>query len=265
MPPDYHIHTELCRHAKGAPAEFRQAAARTGIGEMCFTDHCPEPSGYDARHRMTMDQFADYRGLVDGLQDGSSPAVLLGIEADYFPGAERFLSKWLPQHPFDLVLGSIHYIRDWGFDNPDERRIWESVDVTGVWRTYFGLLASLIETRMFDVIGHFDLPKKFGHRLRDKPLTEMVQPVLDRVAAAGMAIEINTSGWRRDVAEAYPSQLILGLARDRGIPVTFGSDAHAPGDVGFEFQRAIRWAKETGYTGSLVFRGRQPVPVAFPG
>lgn len=264
LPADYHTHTVLCKHATGTPGEFKQAARDRGIPELCVTDHCPEPSGYDSRHRMGLDQFSSYRELVETLQDASSPRITLGVEADYFPGCEAFLARFLPAQPLDLVLGSVHYIRDWGFDNPDYLKTWESVDVKGVWKEYFALLKALVATRLFNVIGHFDLPKKFGHKLRDREMKEMVQPLLDQVAKAGMAIEINTSGWRRDVKEAYPSPLILSLAGEREIPLTFGSDAHAPGEVGYEFGRAVALAREAGYRDSLCFRERTGSRVPLP-
>lgn len=264
LPADYHTHTTLCKHAEGTPLEFKQAALARGIPELCFTDHCPEPSGYDARHRMAMGDIPAYYDLVHSLQDGIPPEVLLGIEADYFPGCATHLAAFLPAQPLDLVLGSIHYIRDWGFDNPDYRKTWESVDVKGVWREYFALLIQLVDTRLYDVIGHFDLPKKFGHRLRDRDMKELVQPVLDHVSRSGMGIEINTSGWRREVAEAYPSPLILSLAAERGIPITFGSDAHNPGEVGFEFGKALQLARETGFQDSLRFRARKGTRVRLP-
>jgi histidinol-phosphatase (PHP family) len=264
LPPDYHTHTPLCKHATGAPADLRQAAAGRGLRELCFTDHCPEPSGYDARHRMALDQVNDYYAGVRALQDGATPDVRLGLEADYFPGCEGFLGAWLPRQPLDLVLGSVHFIKDWAFDNPDYRKTWESVDLKGVWREYLGLIRALADTRLFDVIGHFDLPKKFGHRLKDRDLKEMAQPTLDHLARRGMAIEINTSGWRRECAEAYPAPLLLSLARERGIPITFGSDAHAPGEIGFAFERALALAREAGYAESLVFRDRTPASVPFP-
>lgn len=264
LPADYHLHTALCRHATGTAADFKQAACALGLPELCFTDHCPEPSGYDARHRMKLEEIPTYRDLITPLQDHSPPDIFWGIEGDFFPGCETFLAGFLPSQPFDLVLGSVHYIRDWGFDNPDYLKTWESVDVKGVWKEYFKLLKQLVDTRLFDVIAHFDLPKKFGHQLRDREMKELAQPLLDHVASSGMGIEINTSGWRRTVREAYPSPLILSLAAERGIPITFGSDAHTPGEVGYEFARALTLARETGFTQSLRFRLRQGSRVALP-
>jgi len=264
LPADYHMHTVLCKHATGTPLEFKQIGRERGIPELCFTDHCPEPSGYDSKHRMAVTEVAAYQDLIYSLRDNTSPDIFWGVEGDFFPGCEAFLASFLPGHPFDLVLGSVHYIKDWGFDNPDYLKTWESVDIKGVWKEYFGLLKALVDTHLFDIIGHFDLPKKFGHRLRDKDMKELVQPLLDHIAKNGMGIEINTSGWRRTVGEAYPSPLILSLACERDIPITFGSDAHAPNEVGYEFGKALTLAREAGYRNSLRFRRRQSSRVALP-
>jgi len=263
LPPDYHLHTVLCKHATGTPEDYRSAAAGLGLQEISFSDHYPEPSGYDPKHRMTLDQYPGYRRLIEPLQDGRAPNVLLGLEADFFPGGEAFLREWLPRQKLDLVLGSVHYIKDWAFDNPDYKDTWASADVTGVWKEYFALVTGLVETRLFDTIAHFDLPKKFGHRLRDRDLKEFAQPLLDQVARAGLCIEINTSGLRREVAEAYPSPLILALMREREIPIAFGSDAHEPGQVGYAFEKAVALAREAGYTTSMRFRNRVGTPAPF--
>ena len=264
LPPDYHMHTPLCKHAKGAPDAYRAAAFSRKIEEICFTDHGPDPSGYELRHRMAITQYPSYLLMIRSLQDGQRPRVLVGIEADYYPGAEPFLKDWLPNQPFDLVLGSVHYIKDWAFDNPDTLYVWDSVDVKGVWRQYFSLIDSLVDLKLTDVLSHFDLPKKFGHRLPDPDLREMVCPLLDKIAKSGMAIEINTSGWRRKVAEAYPSPLILSLMKERNIPITFGSDAHMPDEVGYAFDRAVQLAREAGYTESRRYCARQTFTTPLP-
>ncbi len=266
---DYHIHTELCQHAKGKAAAFRARAAELGLPEICFTDHVPNPDGYDPVNRMRLDQFLLYRSMVADLAQARQPAILFGVEADYYDGCERFLQEWLPRQEFDLVLGSVHYIDNWGFDNPDERHVWDSVDVTNTWATYFSLIGKLADSRLADgqladVVGHLDLPKKFAHRPSDRALKEMAQPALDRVAAAGMAIEINSSGLRRPVHEIYPSALLLSLAKERDIPICFGSDAHRPEEVGWQFDASLALARSVGYTHAVQYRRRQRRPYALP-
>ena len=261
---DYHMHTIFCKHAEGDVADYIDAARQKSLPEICFTDHVPAPDGYDPRNRMELDRFPEYERKVSAVQSAASPAVLFGLEGDYYEGGVEFLQTWLPKQKFDLVIGSIHYIRDWGFDNPAERKVWDSVDVTQTWRDYFALVGKLADTRLFDVVAHLDLPKKFGYRPSDKAVKEMAQPALDRIAAAGMGIELNTSGLRRPVKEIYPSPLLLDLAREREIPICFGSDAHSPRDVGSAFDQALKLAHEVGYAECLRFRGRERKLVPLP-
>jgi len=264
MLPDYHIHTILCKHATGDVAEYRSEAEKQGIPEICFSDHVPNPDGYDLAHRMALDQFPSYGKMIEALHDGETPEVLLGVEVDYYDGCERFLREWLSARKFDFVLGSVHFIEDWGFDHPAQRHIWDSADITATWRAYFNILLKFVESSLFDAVGHLDLPKKFGHRPTDKDLKEMAQPVLDRIAGAGMGIELNTSGLRKPVGEIYPSPLIVSMARERDIPICFGSDAHCPGDVGDRFTLALDLAREAGYTEYFRIRQRRKELVSLP-
>jgi len=262
--PDYHMHTFLCKHASGGAAEYKRAAQVQGIPEICFADHCPNPDGYDPDIRMDMDRFPEYREMVTAQQGKGSPRVLFGIEADYYNGCETFLSEWLPAQGFDFILGSVHFIENWGFDNPGQQHMWDSVDVTATWRKYFELIVRLADSGLFDALSHIDLPKKFGYRPSDKALKEMVQPALDRIARADMGMELNTSGLRRPVGEIYGAGPILSLAREREIPICFGSDAHNPEEVGAGFASALNLAREAGYTHYFRMRSRKKELILLP-
>lgn len=264
IPYDYHVHLPFCGHAAPGIGDYVASARMLGMAEMAFTDHAPAPDGYDAGNRMKLSASPAYQSLVGSYQCESDPNVLLGIEADYYEGGTAFLREWLPRQPFDIVLGSVHYIGNWPFDHPGHVAAWASVDVRSVWQRYFDLIAKMADTRLFDVVAHLDLPKKFGHFLNERDLVAMAAPAMDRVAAAGMAIEINTSGLRRVCREPYPSMALLSLAKTRGIPITFGSDAHTPVDVGSGFQQSITMARQAGYTHFARFFGRQHTPVPLP-
>ena len=264
MVPDYHIHTPLCLHAEGEPDEFKASARRKGIPEIAFTDHLPNPDGYDPRNRMTVEDWPAYRDMVYAQQTPEPPRVLLGAEADYYEGCEQFLRPCLAGAALDLVIGSVHYIGNWCFDDPDQRQTWNTVNVAGAWRTYFDLLGRLAETRLADVIGHLDLPKKFGYRPPDAVVKEMAQPALDRIAVAGLTIEINSSGLRKPVGEIYPAPLLLSLAREREIPICFGSDAHRPEEVGDRFEQSLQLARAAGYTQAVRFSARRKIAYPLP-
>lgn len=262
--PDYHIHTPLCKHAMGAPSEYKAQAARQGMPELCFADHAPAPDGYDAAYRMEPAEFPEYRRMIAAEQNRHPPQVGFGIEADYYPAGVAFLSAWLPRQSFDLVLGSVHYIEGWAFDDPDNRLAWETAGVAEVWRKYFTLVGEMADTRLFDVVAHLDLPKKFGFRPAEHAVREMAAPALDRIREAGMAVEINTAGLRKPAQEIYPAPFLLAMARDRGIPICFGSDAHAPAEVGYAFDAALRLARAAGYQSAVRYRARRQIAYALP-
>lgn len=263
LPADYHSHTRLCQHASGEPLDYARSARPRGLPELAATDHGPTPLNYDPQHRMEMDQFPEYLQGVEAAQREMPGYVLLGIEADYFEGCESFMKEWLAAQPFDIVLGSIHYLSPPARDRSEFKPLWDFGGIRGTWNRYFELVGKLADSGLYDVVGHLDMLKRNGSRLPDSDLRDCALPALDRIAAAGMAIEINTSGLRHAVKEMYPSPLLLSWARERDIPIVFGSDAHQPDQVGFEFERAVRLARECGYSQAARFRNRvrNPVPL----
>ena len=109
---------------------------------------------------------------------------------------------------------------------------------------------------MFDIMGHVDLVKKFGHRATDD-MTEEIQKTARIFKESGVAVEINTAGLRKPVKEIYPSLDALKIYCASEIPLTFGSDAHDPRDVGKDFDQAVALAKAVGYKEYLIFKKRK--------
>ena len=262
LPADTHTHTRLCRHAGGNPIDYARAAAERGIPEIACTDHIPFPRDPHPSIRMTQAEFAEYLVLVRDAQQAGLCTVLLGIEADYQRDLVRgHVQAVLDSADFDLVLGSLHTGPFWDLAPGDPAATPDFV--AQIWRTYFLRMAELARTGLYDVCAHFDIVKRAGIHAPEPLLAEIVPPALDAVAEAGMAIEINTSGRDHGAAEPYPSALILSLMRERDIPITFGSDAHDPAQIGRHFETAIVLARAAGYTQRAQFRRRQITLVPF--
>ena len=115
---------------------------------------------------------------------------------------------------------------------------------------------------LFEIIGHADLPKKFGF-IPQRDCTLLFEKFLNAAKDADVAIELNTAGLRKDCKEIYPSPKILQLAHSKSVPITFGSDAHAPGEVGMDLVRAIELARSVGYTECCRFTQRRRESVTF--
>ena len=255
---DYHMHTPLCGHAVGLPSEYAKQAVKAGLKEIGFSDHAPLVSHDDPKITMNREQLPFYLALVEEVQRQftKSLTVKIGIEADFLPGYESETQKILQSYPFDFVIGSVHFIKRWGFDDPAEREQWSNQDVNQVYRDYYELLRQSAKSKMFDVIGHCDLVKKFGNR-PSKGMNDEVEKTARVFKETGMVIEINTSGLRKPVKEIYPSLDCLVIYREAGVPLTFGSDSHDPRDVGRDFDKGLALAKKAGYREYVVFKQRK--------
>ena len=125
-----------------------------------------------------------------------------------------------------------------------------------VWTAYFERLTLAAESGLFDIIGHADLCKKFSFYPR-QDCTPLFTRFLQAAKRRGLVVELNTSGLRKDCREIYPSPRIVHLAAQLGIPICFGSDAHAPSEVGLNFAEAVQLARSAGYTHYCHFTKRQ--------
>jgi histidinol-phosphatase (PHP family) len=254
----YHNHTKWS-DGSGTVAEMIEAAQKAGFTELGISDHFAlAPGNPKFRWALPTESLDDYVAQIRQAMASSNGIILrLGLEVDYFPKSVERIKDRLAAHRFDFLIGSVHFVDDFAIDlnaQPWEGLSQDSRD--SVWRSYWRLLRETAQSGLFDIIGHFDLPKKFKfHPSID--LTEDALAALDAVAAADMAIEINTSGWDRPVGEAYPSMFYLREARRRNIPLVINSDAHAPGEIARHFDRAWQLAAAAGYTELVRFEQRQ--------
>lgn len=255
---DYHMHTPLCGHAVGMPSQYADHAVKAGLKEIGFSDHAPLVSHADPKITMNFEQLPFYHAMIEDVKKkyGKNLNVLVGIEADFLPGHEAKTKAILDSYPYDYVIGSVHFIGQWGFDDPKERELWDKHDVNGVYRYYHELLRKSAECGLFDYMAHVDLVKKFGHRPSDD-MTQEVEKTARVFKETGMVIEINTSGLRKPVKEIYPSLEYLKIYQKAGVPLTFGSDAHDPKDVGRDFDKGLKLAKAAGYKEYVLLRKRK--------
>ena len=263
-PADYHMHTPLCRHATGEPAEYARQALAIGLAEIGFSDHSPMPQDNFDEWRMNADRLDEYVAKVRQAQkDFPRLTIRLALEVDYLPGGEDWIRDLAARHSWDYFIGSVHYVSDsWAIDDPQKRSEWKHRDAGEVWAVYFERLTMAAETGFFEIIGHVDLPKKFGHRPPPDGAARC-EKFLTAAKKHHCAIELNTAGLRKDCREIYPSRQILELAFQKGVPITFGSDAHAPGEVGMNFAEAIQLARGVGYTESCRFIRRKREMIKF--
>ena len=257
---DLHMHTPRCGHASGAPSEYAAAACRVGLDIIAFTDHLALPDGYDpdGEYAMRPAELADYVAEVREVQraTGYKPRVLLGIEADWIPLHRAHTAQAIASHPFDIVLGSVHFLGDWAFDDPGMIDEWSTRSVAGAWHEYFEAFTRAAGSGLFDVMAHPDLVKKFGH-VPPGDLSVLYEEVAAATADAGVAEETSTAGLRKPCGEIYPSDSLLAAFRRAGVPVTTASDAHTPAEVGSGLAEVRAAVARAGYDSIAYFEARE--------
>ena len=241
--PDYHTHTSRCGHAIGHATDYVQAAQAMGLTGIGVADHLPLLPEPDSMLTMSLGDLPGYVSEIQGLKTAFPGYVLLGVEADYRPHTADDVRDLLDAYPFDYVIGSVHFLESWGFDDPRYLDQYDDRNIDAIWIEYFQLVGDAADSGLFTILGHLELVKKFGYRptrALDKELSRLVE----RIAGAGVLVEINTAGLHKPVAEAYPSTDILRRLSEAGVPITFGSDAHQPEHVGRDFPHAVESARQ---------------------
>lgn len=259
---DYHVHTYRCGHAGGATRDYVLAALERGLHEIAFTDHVPiyflpgdDPDPDCAMTRAELPGYVE-EVLALKVEFAGRIDVLLGLEADYAEGQEDVLRDVLALYDWDVVLGSVHWVAGAWIDAPGSARRHETEGSTFLWDEYYRLLAKAASSGLFDVLTHFDLPKKFGHRRPDASRDAERRAVAAAVAA-GVAVEVSSAGLRKPVGEEYPAGPLLTELVAAGVPVVFSSDAHAPAEVAWARDRAVAAARAAGASEHLSFRRRR--------
>ena len=242
---DYHMHTPLCKHATGPMEDYIERGIELGLREVGFADHNPLPDGRSSNVRMAeaeLDYYVErvtdlrfrYRGKID---------VMLGLEMDYLEGLEDYLAQQLARYPWDYVIGSIHFL-----DNACRESSWPRQypgDGHALYARYFERLRQLARSGLCDIIAHFDVVKRSGC-LPGEREAEDVTRTLEEIKAAGICLEINTSGYRHSEQpepQPYPTLPIVEETLALGIPLTVNSDAHAPDQVGLKFREIETFLK----------------------
>lgn len=263
FPADYHMHTPLCRHAIGEPTAYAAHALKIGLEEIGFSDHSPMRQDDFDNWRMRLDQLDEYVEKVRRAQkDHPRLSIKLALEVDYLPDQVDWIRELAGRHGWDYLIGSVHYISpSWAVDNPEQISRWKGRDPFEVWSLYFERLTMAAESQLFDIIGHADLPKKFCF-VPNQDCTSMFESFLRAAQRSGVAVELNTAGLRKDCKEIYPSPAFVASMREHRIPITFGSDAHAPDEVGMNFREAVDLARQHGYGHCLKFNQRRSEVVA---
>jgi len=284
---DYHVH--LWPHERRADdgelrlerlSAYCEKAQSRGVKEIALTEHLFRFTQVqevakrfwleekDERLRNEMAAYFDFHATADldtyvedvlAAKRAGLP-VVLGLEVDYYRGSMDKVATLLSGYPFDVLLGSVHWLGTWMFDNLGSdvaMHEWDVIGTEATWRTYIEALEELAGTRTCDVLAHPDVIKLTGRRPDEAFLSECNSRIAEAAKQSGMAAEISSAGLRKPVNEPYPSSDLLSRFFDAGVPITTASDAHGVPNVADQHDELIAHAERAGYQQLLAFSGRQ--------
>ena len=256
---DLHNHTIMCNHAEGTIDEYIAKAIESKTKIFGFSEHAP--MDFDPKYRISFEQMKEYENLILSAKEKykGKIEILLGYEVDYLEG---HMDEKVLNADVDYLIGSVHFIDKWGFDNPEFIGRYESENIDEIWQKYFDAIENMAKSGLFDIVGHVDLIKVFKY-MPEKSILDIAKNALLAIKKADMVLEINMAGFRKPVAEAYPSLEILQEAYKLDIPITFGSDAHAESQVSMFAKEVVAMAKNVGYTKCATFKNREREMINF--
>lgn len=268
---DLHIHTKYS-HGSDTPAQMYAAALDKGLTVLGFSEHSPRPQGFDYLHeyrdqltRHLPDYAREVLALKAAPRAGAGGRAGCSLAWKWTGWKVRRNLRGLPAaaYDFDYLLGSVHFIRNWGFD--DGAGPWKAFsqeECEARYQAYFTAWEQMLSSGLFNIAAHPDLIKIFSveqfHIWLAKPESlQQLRRCLTTLRNAGMAMEISSAGLRKACREIYPAPPIMALAAELRLPVSFASDAHSSDDVAYGFARLASYAKAFGFTEHVIFeKGR---------
>ena len=238
---DLHIHIERGPYTVEWIEKFINKAIEMNLDEICLLEHSIRfkdfhPTFKEARKYNRYQQkwfdakvptahtLDEFKSLVTEVRSREYPIkVSFGLEICYFEQHKDLIRELVSDGFFDYLLGSVHWIDNWTFNQ--RKYQWLGKDFNKIYKRYFELQNSLVESEIFDIIAHPDLITCHG-LYPDYDLTDTYKALCENIKTHNMLLEMNTSkslGINDD---------FFRVAKSVGVEFSTGSDAHKVEDVG---------------------------------
>lgn len=255
---------EFCSHATDSLQEIVAAYIKKGFAWVGITEHMPP---LDNRHRYPEEiaqglssrelqqRFENYITTCRRLQKSCASDIILlvGFESEAYSGGAGFVLDLVRRFRPDYVVGSVHHVRDIGFDTSAENYGLAAAAVGGIeslYCRYFDLQYEFLSEVRPQVVGHFDLIRihdpAYETHLSLPAVRKRVRRNLELMRSLDMIMDVNVRSIAKGAAEPYPTRSILELAIEMGIAVVPGDDSHGVDSVGLHIDRTIATLREMG-------------------
>ncbi len=262
---DLHVHSTCSVDGSSSILAYGRQAEALGLAEIGFCEHVdldPRDQGFDYLDLAQYDQE-----MTTARSEIRDVRLRQGVEITYQARLESRIATWLTGHAWDYVVTSVHlvdYADGWALvSEPSSVDAYFATHTQDeVYRPYFEELLWAARSGLGDLLGHFDLVKRYGVEqygpFLPDTFEEEIRTVLRAAIASGTGLEINTSGWRQAPGECYPALTVLHWYRELGGEiVTVGSDAHHRRQLAAGITEALDLIRAAGFRAVATFEERR--------
>jgi|AntRauTorcE11898_2_1112593.scaffolds.fasta_scaffold01144_9 histidinol-phosphatase (PHP family) len=229
----YDLHTHTRFSDGSAMDEMVSAAAEAGCDGIGLTDHCilvDDEFGRRDKYDL-VNTYEQRREQIEELRTRTDIRVFDAVEMSYVPGTEPDIRSFLDTAAFDYSIGAVHFAGDNDYTssasyvNRDDQGVQAAVD------EYYETLVELIESELFDIVAHLDLPERHDH-LRGMTTPDHYRAVVDAVANSRTIPEINAGRVFQSLGRVHPDPVVLDMFTARNIRFVLGTDSHTLDEIG---------------------------------
>lgn len=235
---DCHSHTKFSADSEMLATDAIARAESLNLG-IVFTEH------FDYDLPGDIDFTFDAAQYMDEYKNLRSDKVKLGVEIGLRKSAREANKNFLAQANFDLVIGSIHVVDDIDIYN---KIFYADKDKMTAYRKYFAAMAEEAAVADFDILGHIDYICRAATyenpEIEYETFKSEIDEVLKILVERGKVLELNTRRLNQNTAVEGLKPVYKRFKELGGTFVSIGSDAHVVGDVGANFDVALKFVEE---------------------
>jgi histidinol-phosphatase (PHP family) len=254
MKKDGHIHSPFCPHGSQDSFEsYIEKAIAHQFEEITFTEHAPLPKNFidptpDKDSGMKLEHLLPYIEQLSVLKKKyeNEIKINIGLEVDYIVGYEEETTNFLNTYgPYlDDAILSVHFLKindEYTCIDYSDAVYFEFAKKIGSIKAMYDLYYETVLKSITADLGPYK-PKRIGHptlihkfqlghneHIDDK---KQIQHILKEMQLAQYELDVNSAGLSKLLCkEPYPAFEHIAYAKQIGVKLVFGSDAHVAKDL----------------------------------
>jgi histidinol-phosphatase (PHP family) len=230
MRTDVHAHTTFSDGSE--LASMVEAAESAGLDALGLTDHCivtEDPFGRHERYDLA-ETYERRREAIEDARTETDLRLYDAAEMSYVAGAEAAIESFLSTAGFEYTIGSVHFADDYNFTKDTQYVDADDETRRAAVERYYDWVVDAVESELFDVLGHLDLPER-QPTLRGYSHPKEYERVAAALADSRTVPELNAGRVHRSLGRPHPNPEMLQRFAEHGVEFVLGTDSHRPAEL----------------------------------